>query len=195
MFRHDLIRLAACLAHSAPGVTLELVCCNEERLVVTHHRLDADFSPCELRTALIAEGQPGIPQFADVVIDATITVGLRDLGGGLYEGSGDRQSERWFATLLDDAQVVEILESNPFDMPEHAVDVQVLPDRQLGVTAVRIVCVGAFSGRVDEVAAWALAACMVVELIADDAPVGDDPSAPESNIIRTKHHPNPTSEE
>jgi hypothetical protein len=165
MSRHDLIRLAACLAHSAPAVTLNLVCRNEDRLDVTHHRLDADFSPCELRTALLADSEPGLPQFADVVTDATVTAGLRHLGGGLYERNGDRQSERWFATLLDHEQVVEVLESSPFDLPEHAVDVQLLPDRELGVTAVRIVCVGDFCGRVDEVAAWALAACMVVELI------------------------------
>jgi hypothetical protein len=149
MSRHDLIRLTACLAHSVPGVTLELVCCNEDRLLVTHHRLDADFSPCELRTALLWDSQPGLPRFADVVVDATMTAGLRHLGGGLYGRNGDGRSERWFATLLDDKQVVEILASNPFGLPEHAVDVQLLPDRELGVTVVRIVCADDFGGRVD----------------------------------------------
>jgi hypothetical protein len=166
MLRHDHIRLATCLAHTAPGVTLELVCSNEERLIVAHHRLDAHFSPCELRTALLTESQPGMPQFADVVTEAAITFGLHHLGGGLYERRGDLPAERWFATLLDHEHVVEVFTSNPFDLPDHAVDVRLLPDPELGVTAVRLACNGDFVGRVDEVASWALAACMVAELIA-----------------------------
>jgi hypothetical protein len=113
MLRPDQLRLTACLAHTVPGVNVELTCSNDERLIVAHHRLDAHFSPCELRTALIA------------------------------------------------------VAGNEFDLPDHAVDVRLLPDRELGVTAVRIICEGAFAGRVDAVASWALAACMVDELLTD----------------------------
>jgi hypothetical protein len=170
MLRDDRIRLAACLAHTAPGVTVELSCCNDEHLIVAHHRLDAHFSPCELRTALIAEDQPGVPRFAEVVADAEITAGLHHCGGGLYERRGDQTAERWFATLLDHEAVYVILGPHQFDLPHDAVDVRLLPDVQLGVTAVRITCDAVHAGYLDEVASWALAACMVGELLAAALP-------------------------
>jgi hypothetical protein len=179
MLRHDQLRLIACLAHTTPGVTVELVCNNDERLIVAHHRLDAHFGPCELRTALLADDRHGMPRFADVVTDATITAGLHHLGGGLFERHTDEHAERWFATLLDHERVGEILADNEFEMPDHAIDVRLLPDRELGVTAVRVICEGAFAGRVDVVASWALAACMVDELLADLHP----------NHTNTRNHP------
>ena len=66
MLRHDQLRLTACLAHTTPGVTVELHCSNDEHLIVAHHRLDVHFSPCELRTALLADDRLGVPRFADV---------------------------------------------------------------------------------------------------------------------------------
>jgi hypothetical protein len=184
MLWHDHVRLAACLAHTVPGVTVELVCSNDERLIVAHHRLDAHFSPCELRTALLADDQPGLPRFVDVVVDATITAGLQHLGGGLYERYCDLHTERWFATLLDHEQLGDVLGANQFDLPNHAVDVRLLPDRELGVTAVRVICDGAFVGRIDEVASWALAACMVAELI-----IEVDPTQHSNNPTNTRNHP------
>ena len=179
MLRHDQLRLAACLAHTAPGVTIELVCTNDERLIVAHHRLDAHFSPCELRTALLADDRHGVPRFADVVSDATITAGLHHLGGGLFERRTDEHDERWFATLIDHQRVGHILAGNEFGLPVHAVDARLLPDPELGVTAVRIICDGAFAGCVDEVSSWALAACMVDELLTDLHP----------NPTKTRNHP------
>lgn len=179
MPRHDCIRLATCLAHTVAGVTIELTCCNGEHLVVAHHRLDAHFTPCELRTALLADMRPGVPRFADVVTAATITAGLRHVGGGLYERHSERGAERWFATLLDDQQLDDLLASNPFDLPDHAVDVRLLPDAALGVTAVCVVCDDDVALRLDEIASWALAACMVAELISET----------HRNPINTRNHP------
>ena len=85
----------------------------------------------------------------------------------MYERRGGRETERWFATLLGHEDLEVILQSNPFDLPDNAVDVRLLPDIELGVTAVRIVCDEPFATSVDEVASWALAACMVAELVAD----------------------------
>jgi hypothetical protein len=170
MIRPDHLCLATCLAHTVPGVTIELVFCNDEHVVVAHHRLDAHFSPCELRSALLADHQPGVPRFADLVTDASITSGLLHLGGGLYERRGDQGAERWFATLLDDVRLGDVFRSNPFDLPDHAVDVQLLPDPDLGATAVCVTCDDQNAGSLDEVASWALAACMVSELLADVHP-------------------------
>jgi hypothetical protein len=158
MLRHDHLRMATCLAHTIPGVTVELACCNDEHLIVAHHRLDADFSPCELRTAVLAGFEPGLPRFVDIVIDAAITTGLHHLGGGLYE----RDEERWFATFLGVDQLHEVLAASPVDLLDAAVDICLYPDSELGVSAVRIACDAA---RLDEIASWAVAACMVAELI------------------------------
>jgi hypothetical protein len=184
MLRHDHVRLAACLAHTVPGVSIELLCSNDERLIVAHHRLDAHFSPCELRTALLADDQPGMPRFVDVVLDATITAGLHHLGGGLFERQSGDHSERWFATLLDYEQLDDVLMTNQFELPDRAVEVRLLPDLQLGVTAVRVICAPQFVERVDEVASWALAACMVAELI-----IEVDGTRHPTNHTNTRNHP------
>ena len=181
MRRHDQLRLATCLAHTAPGVTIELVCSNDERLIVAHHRLDAHFSPCELRTAMLADDRHGVPRFSDVVVDATITAGLRHLGGGLYERRDEERDERWFATFLDHERVGDIFAGNDFDISDDAMDVRLLPDRELGVTAVRVTCDEAFSKRIDVVASWALAACMVDELLTD--------LHPNHTNTNTRNHP------
>jgi hypothetical protein len=165
MLRHDLLRLTTCLGHVVPGVTIELVCCNDDQLIVASHRLDAHFTPCELRSALLADTQPGLPRFVDVVKAFSITAGLRHLGGGLYERHAERGDERWFATVLDADRVDDVFASNPFAVRDDVVDARLLPDPQFGVTAVCIAHDD--SACLDLVASWALAACMVAELIND----------------------------
>jgi hypothetical protein len=167
MLGHDLIRLTTCLGHVVPGVTIELICSNDEHLIVASHRLDAHFTPCELRSAVLADRQPGVPRFADVVTSFSITAGMNHLGGGLYERRCEDRDERWFATTLTHPEVDEVFGSSPFELPDNAVDARLMPDSQLGATAVCVVSDSDHSARLDEISSWALAGCMVAELIAD----------------------------
>ena len=67
MIDADTIRLATALAHTVPGVVLELRCCNDDVLTVAHRRLDAQLDPCQLRAALLAVRRAGRPHLSDAL--------------------------------------------------------------------------------------------------------------------------------
>ena len=161
------LRMAACLAHTVPGVTLTLSCERGQRLLVSQVCLGAELDPCALRTALLAPRQPGVPHVTDVVTDVDVTSGLVDLGGGLYERSHPcSPSERWFATTLDHPHVAGLLTGS--DAADAAISAALKPDLGLGVCAVCIRSVDErHRGELDELATWALSTCMVAELLAD----------------------------
>jgi hypothetical protein len=163
------VRIAAALAHSIPGVTLELRCVDDEHLVVAFHRLDAHLDPCQFRRAVLAPPSFGQPGLVDALADSLSAVDLRfgvdDLGGGLYGRSGDDGDERWFATTLDPRGVNEVFDACDLDIAEQAISARILPDSCLGVTVVCLtVNERSLAHRLDEVAAWSVAACLVAEL-------------------------------
>ena len=151
------LRLAAVLAHSVPGVTLELHCRTGERLVVADRRLDAHLTTCQLRAALLST-----PRLADVVHAVSVRCGLHELGGRVYR-SGE---ERWLVTYLPVDVLFGLFTTNPLDLPDEAIAVSLRPDLDLGATAVRITAADPdHACRLDEVALWATAACVVEELV------------------------------
>ena len=158
-------RVATALAHCIPGVTLEVTCSNGDRLLVAHHRLDAQLDPCQFRLAVLAEQTVGMPGLADVVVAAELRSGVDDLGAGLYQRVGDSGDERWFATTLGPLGVNEVFDTCELDMIEQAMTARILPDSCLGVTVVCLTVNHLPSAhRLDEVAAWSVAACLVAEL-------------------------------
>jgi hypothetical protein len=160
------LRLATALAHTAPGVTLRLACANGERIAVGYGRLGPHLTPCQLRSALIAEHRPGVPRLADTVTGVELVSGLDHIGGGLYAcGAATAGSQRWFATPLPHEQIVAIAVDHPGDVPERFCGVNVLPDTELGVCTVRLVTAPEIAHRLDEIAFWLLSQCLVAELL------------------------------
>lgn len=159
------LRIGAALAHCIPGLVLELRCTGGDEMIVAYHRLDAHLDPCEFRRAVLAERCPGRPGFAETVVAVDVRCGVHDLGAGVYGRRGDDGNERWFATTLGPHSVNEVFERCELDITDQAIAARILPDGCLGVT---VVCLtvndGAAAHRLDEVAAWSVAACMVGEL-------------------------------
>jgi hypothetical protein len=159
------LRLATALAHTIPGVTLELAGAPGDEMTVAYDRLDAALTPCQLRAAVLAEGRAGL-RLLDTVSSVRIGRGLEHLGGGLYRRSGAAGDERWFATLLDLETSSATFDRCDLDIPHETMNVTLRPDAALGVTVVRIATNDpAFGFRLDEVGFWALAACMVEETV------------------------------
>jgi hypothetical protein len=154
--------LAAVLAHSGAGVTLELHCQSGDRLIVADRRLDAHLNTCQLRAALLAPARLGLPHVADAVRAVSVHAGLHDLGAGVYA----RGDERWLATYLPADVLVDLFASNPFHFPDESIAVSLRPDVELGATAVRITAPDPrHAWRLDEVALWATSTCAVEELV------------------------------
>ena len=166
MIDADSIRLATALAHTVPGVVLELRCCNDDVLTVAHRRLDAQLDPCQLRAALLAVRRAGRPHLSDALESVAVRGALEDLGGGLFRCVGEAGDERWFASLLDPSAIEEELADLPVDHTDGAMRVGLCPDADLGVTVVRLVVHDpAWSHRLDEIGFKALATCMVAETL------------------------------
>ena len=164
----DQLRLATCLAHSVPGVSLLLHTVHGDRFLVATHRHDAQLTPCELRIALLTPPRFGAPSVADVVARCSVAGGLVDIGGGLYQRSHPCSAdERWFVTTLADAEVCALAQSCPLDIPDDAIDVVVRSDRELGAAAVGVTASLGFGCGLDEAAFWLNAACIVAELERD----------------------------
>ena len=163
--------------HSVPTAAAVVATSTGDRLVVAHHRNDATLDPCQLRTALGAPWQPGVPHFADVVNSIELVGGLLDIGGGLYQRTHPTGAdERWFATPLDPDRIVAIVATCPLHLPDGSVGVRVCADSMLGVCAVCVAAGPGFGYRLDEAAHWLHAACLVDELI-ESATSGGSPQA------------------
>lgn len=160
------VRLAACLVHAVPGAAATVTTATGDRLLVARHRGDATLDPCRFRAALLAPLRLGTRHLADVVAGIEIVGGVVDIGGGLYQRSHPAgEDERWFVTPLDADRVVAIAAACPLDLPDGAVDVRVCADTALGACAVRVGAAAGGGFRLDEVATWLHAACLVDELI------------------------------
>ena len=166
-------RLGACLAHAVPGVAALVTTTTGDRLLVAGNRTDAVLDACGLRAALTAPQRAGVPHLADLVSSIEIVGGLVDLGGGLYQREhGGGSAERWFVTTLTGDRVAALAATCPERLPDDAVSVRVCADTALGASAVCLVAAPGFGYRLDEVASWLLATCLVDELIGP-APVDD----------------------
>jgi hypothetical protein len=106
-----------------------------------------------------------MPGLVDALVDVELRFGVDDLGAGLYGRTGDEGNERWLATTLGVHGVNEVFEQCELDIAEQAMSARILPDSCLGVT---VVCLTvndpSCAHRLDEVAAWSVAACLVAEL-------------------------------
>jgi hypothetical protein len=164
------IRLATALAHTVPGVLVELTCSNGERLTVGYGVLGTQATPCQVRTALLVDAGPGAPRLVEAVTGVEIVKGLDHLGGGLYQrgGTGPHPGERWFATTLAHDHVERLLAAAPVDLPHDTCSVGLSPDPELGITTVRVAArahdATTTTAQLDEVAFWVLSACLVTEL-------------------------------
>ena len=166
--RFGRLRLATVLAHTVPGVSLILRCRSGEVLRVADQRLDAHLTPCQLRRALITVPRAGLPHVVDVVVGVTVGGEIEELGAGVYGRRDGGSDQRWLATHLPVAPLVELLDSCPVEIPDDAMGVDLRPDPELQATAVRITAAHpAYACRVDEVALWAVSACAVEELVRD----------------------------
>jgi hypothetical protein len=166
-------RLAACLVHAVAGAVAMVATSSGERLVVAHHRADATLDPCQLRAALTAPVRPGVPHLADVVTSIEIVGGLVDIGGGLYQRSHPgAHDERWFVTPLAADRVATIVTDCPLRLPDGAVNVRVVADSVLAVSAVCLVAGPGFGYRLDEAAFWLHTTCLVDELIGGSTNTG-----------------------
>jgi hypothetical protein len=163
------LHLAAALAHTVPGVALRLDRASRPPLHVAHQSFvdgsSAALSPCELRVLLAPDRRPAVVEQLELV-GVEIVAGLVHLGGGVYaRGHGPLGGERWFASTLCEARIVELFARDPFEISEHALDVRVVPDDLLGIT---VVCITAtrprWFGLLDEIAHWAVSECLVGEL-------------------------------
>lgn len=159
-------RLAACLVHAVAGAVAMVATSSGERLLVAHHRIDATLDPCRLRAALAAPARPGVPHLADIVTSIEVVGGLVDIGGGLYQRTHPgAHDQRWFVTPLPAERVAAIAGECPLELPDGAIDVRVVADSALGVSAVCLVAATGFGYRLDEAAYWLHATCLVDELI------------------------------
>ncbi len=161
------LRSAACLAHTVPGITLQVVT-TTDCFVVDRNRLDARMDPCRFRMSLIAPHRPCFPPIKAVIRRCDVLDGAVDLGGGLYLPSLPLSAdERWFTTSLGCDQVCAIAETCASDLRDDAFDVVVKPDSDLGVCAVR--CSPSRPGpcpQLDEAAFQLLSACVAAEVMA-----------------------------
>ena len=161
------LRLGASLAHAVPGVALHLRRADGAVVTVARHRLDADLDPCQLRTLLLSPPRSDRCRLLDSVVAVDVVAGLVDIGGGLYQRCGPGgEDERWFATFVPERRATELFSGCPVERPDGAVRAVLEPDVELGVMVVQLWSADAALGTgLDEVASWAVATCMVEELV------------------------------
>ncbi|GIU85864.1 MAG: hypothetical protein KatS3mg009_0379 [Acidimicrobiia bacterium] len=164
------LRMAVAVAHSVPGLSLEVRFGDGTGIRAGAHGGTAtELGICELRGMILAGHCPPWPVLAERVTALRLDgPGVVDHGGGLYGRAvpgrpGGR--ECWFATVLAPATVRDLLAGCPVADAEH-VDANLRVDGGLGV--VTVVCragpdLGA--GRLLETARWASAACYTRELL------------------------------
>jgi hypothetical protein len=163
----DRLREAACLSHTVPGTTLRLLMGADRNLLVSRHCLGADLDPCQFRAAMLTRAGEHL---AATVTRVELVAGLVDLGGGIYARTVEhRLDERWFVTALHHGHVVEVMRGCTIEDPDaDHLEVVVTPDLELGLCAVRLAAPQR-NDVLDEVALWAMAACLADELVADVA--------------------------
>ena len=163
------VRLGLALAHSWPGGAITLHAGPGRALRAAAGRVDADLTPCELRTALLAQACPLWTGLTARVTDVHVEGGgVVDLGGGLYArtgADGPHTAERWFATFLAPATVHRVLDECPLAMAEQ-LGASLRPDPDLGVVVIVLSTTNvAMHATLDDAARWASAACFTQELL------------------------------
>lgn len=165
--RLDDLRLAAALAHTVRGVTLEFSTDIGRDLVVAYHRLDAALDPCRLRH-LVAATRRGEPApLLERLTGVRVAHGAEDLGGGIFRSCHGEVEQRWIPTLVPHETVLEVLAACPIDPPGDALQVRVAVDTELAATTLCLTAAHRlWEWRLDELAVWAHGACLVAELTA-----------------------------
>lgn len=171
MIEPEHLRLGAGLAHAVPGAEL-LLHTDVGEPVIVGRRPDADLSPCQLRAVLASPAATDTSRPADRIVQVEVTGQAEHVGGGVVRSQTPCGLEqRSVATTLSWGAVAEILHGIEADvdddLPADALQAQVRPDPELGVTVVTITSIDArFDSFVDGVAAMVSARCMVDELVA-----------------------------
>lgn len=162
---------ATCLAHAVRGVSLQLTASSGAKIVVSSNCLDADMSPCQLRGALLTEGVER--ELHRGIVDVQVQSGAVHLGGGIYQPTQSDATERWFVTSLPPSQIsTRLTVTGDGQVADDRFGVTLRADPELGRTCVGVYSIDPGLGHaVDDVAAQAMAACLVEELISEIADV------------------------
>ena len=139
------LRLAAGLAHTVPDAELQLHC--EHGAHVTIGRIEsADMTPCQFRAVMIAmladragrHHGPSSP--AARVTAVTLGGSLEEVGGGVVRSRTlCGMEQRWIATTVPWTVVLDLLDDiGPAELPSEAMNANVKPDSELGVTVLVI---------------------------------------------------------
>lgn len=161
----DDLRLMAALAHTAPGVSLELVTDAAHAIAVAYEQPDAALDPCQLRMLVASAWRGGAAQLLDRVVDVRLGSGLDDLGGGIFKRIERGVEQRWIPTSVPHDLVLGVLERGPADLPDDAMHARVAVDTALATTTVCLTASCAlWAGMLDDVAIGIHAGCLVAEL-------------------------------
>ncbi|MEL6894426.1 MAG: hypothetical protein AAFP84_22745, partial [Actinomycetota bacterium] len=124
------LRLAAALAHTAPGAELQLFCGGGAQVTVSQHPA-ADMTPCQFRTILISLLSNGAPPS---IVHPAARITLVEIGGALVDlGGGVQRSrtlcgieQRWITTSLPWSDVCDVLDrAGPEGLPDDAMNANV----------------------------------------------------------------------
>lgn len=160
----EILRLGVGLAHVVQGAEIRLATPHGKALVASTHP-SSDVTLCAVREALLYSGCPHRPDVSRWIEITEVCGSLSSCRGGVYRLDGAEPEQRWFATLLQSTQVIEVLSRLEYEEPLcGAINAKLLPDHPLGVTAV---CVSADDAHIDidEVAVILHGACLVSELV------------------------------
>lgn len=180
------LRLSVALAHMAPGASVRVVHRDGTELVASACPA-ADVNICELRM-MVAAGRGSSWSDLESWMESTGISGIsavggsvQDCGNGLYRfRAGDRE-QRWFATTLSPAEIVEVLERiEADDSVNDVLDVTLKPDFALHVTMVCIQAADrALDNRLTDPAMSVYGACLAEELT--KSTLNDQHDSKESN--------------
>lgn len=160
------LRLGVALAHTAPGAEMKLRCHSGQTVVVSAQPT-ANLTACIMRQVVIASSCPDQPDYSEHVAEIQLGGTLQDLGGGVYRRTCGTIEQRWIATLLPPDALWGVLDGCAVnDVPAEAMHGCVKPDSEIAVTcAVITVNDISYLHHLDEIAAKAMAACLVEELV------------------------------
>ncbi|MEM9566204.1 MAG: hypothetical protein AAGA93_26525 [Actinomycetota bacterium] len=160
---HANVRLAVGLAHGVPGAELRIRRTDGGELVAAN-RPDADVDLCSLRRLVIGTvGASTADRWIEVIgVGGSVTA----TDDGLW-ASNDAEPRRWFATMLRQERVIDLLgEIDTADIGDDGIEVVLKPDPCLGLTSIGVSAEGPhLVDRLDELARRANVACLVDELI------------------------------
>lgn len=160
------IRLAVGLAHTVVGTELTLQGEDEVDLRSSGDT-DSDIHICRLRQVVVASLSPQHPDVSSWIRSVTVGGALTPSNAGVYRFSGHPLAQRWFATVLPQTSLVELLERVSAESPSGAdVEAVLKPDPGLEVTVVGIsATTPAAELAIDELSLYAYQLCLTAELL------------------------------